>query len=82
MAFANRVQVVGNMAFLPLEQESRGGIGFVDLSNPAQPVVFDTYSPFGGKSYCLAVTPDGKHLFYFEAEASQVRIFRINWKSY
>jgi hypothetical protein len=76
LAASNRVKLLDNLAFLPLEQEP-GGFAAVDVTDPGSPRLVALVRGINGisKPYTLAVNRD--HLYLFGSEEAAMAVFRL-----
>jgi hypothetical protein len=76
LARSNRVKLLDDLAFLPLEQEP-GGFAVVDVADSGSPGLVSLVRDIRGisKPYTLAVNRD--HLYVFGSEQAAMAVFRL-----
>ena len=76
LARANRTKLVGDTAWLPLEQDP-GGFAAVDISDPAAPALAMLVRDIPGVSVPYTLTVYGGHLYLFGSEAPTMAVFKL-----
>jgi hypothetical protein len=77
LAYANRVKLRGDQAFLPLEIDP-GGFAIIDVDDPAAPALayLETDIPGISTPYTLEVHRD--HLYIFSSHDPKMAVFRLD----